>query len=239
MRILVLSDIHSNWEALRAIDEKFDYCLFAGDLVDYGTNPLPCIDWVRKNVSAAVRGNHDHAVAQRVQALGATGFRRLAALTRPLHWEMLDSSRTKFLGRLPVTTHVRIEDFSIQLVHATPRDPMDEYLSADSTAWKQRLVDVDADLVCVGHSHMPFHLDLDGIQVLNPGSVGQPRDGDPRASYAIVEDRQVTLKRVEYDIDAAVQQVRETGVPDWVVELNAAVWRRGGQLTKSEMNEFR
>lgn len=239
MRILVLGDIHANWEALRAIDEDFDYCVFTGDLVDYGTDPLPCIDWVRKHASAAVRGNHDHAVAQRVQAVGTSGFRRLAAATRPLHWEQLDSSRLKFLGRLPVTTHFRTENFSIQLVHATPRDPMDEYLTADPAAWKARLGDVNADFVCVGHSHVPYHLDLGDIQVLNPGSVGQPRDGDPRAAYAIIEDGAVTLHRVEYDIDAAVNQVRSTGVDDWVVNLNEAIWRTGGQLSREQMDKIR
>lgn len=238
MRILVLSDIHSNWEALRAIDEKFDYCLFTGDLVDYGTDPLPCIDWIRRHTNAAVRGNHDHAVAQRVRAGGLQGFRRLAGITRPLHWKLLDSSRAKFLGRLPVTTHIRIADFAIQLVHATPRDPMDEYLGADPQIWQQRVAKLDADLVCVGHSHVPFHLQLDGVQVLNPGSVGQPRDGDPRAAYAIIEDGCVTLHRIEYDIDAAVRQVRSTGVPEWVVRLNDAVWRAGGNLTKEQMDQF-
>ncbi len=238
MRILVLGDIHSNWAALSAIDEKFDYCVFTGDLVDYGTDPLPCVEWIRRHASAAVRGNHDHAVAQRVPAVGATGFRRLARVTRPMHWEQLSPKQLKFLGRLPVTTHFRVDDISLLLVHATPRDPMDEYLSADPVSWKQRLADVDADIVCVGHSHIPFHLDLDGIQVLNPGSVGQPRDGDPRASYAIIEDGKVSLHRIEYDIEAAINQVKSIGVDDWVVELNAAIWRMGGKLTKEQMDQF-
>lgn len=239
MRILVLGDIHSNWAALQAIEEEFEHCVFTGDLVDYGTDPLPCIDWIRRNTDAAVRGNHDHAIAQHVQPLGNTGFRRLAAATRPLHWACLDSRRLKFLARLPITTHFRVDDYTIQLVHATPRDPMDEYLGADLLAWQQRLHDVQAEIVCVGHSHVPFHLDLGRIQVLNPGSVGQPRDGDPRASYAIIEDGNVSLHRVSYDIDSAVEQVRSTGVKDWVVRLNEAVWRSGGRMTKDQMDEYR
>lgn len=241
MRCLILGDIHANWIALEAIatvEDAFDFCLFTGDLVDYGTDPLPCIDWVRRNARAAVRGNHDHAVAQRVPATGTTGFRRLAAATRPLHWELLDSSRMKFLGRLPVTTHFRVNQLSIQLVHATPRDPLDEYLHADPHGWRQRLVGSTADIVCVGHSHIPFHLELDGIQVLNPGSVGQPRDGDPRAAYAVLEDQQISLRRVEYDIDAAVAQIRSTSLPGWVADLNEAVWRTGGQLTKEQMDLY-
>ena len=84
VRILLIADIHSNWPALRAIQESFDVCLFLGDLVDYGPDPVPCIDWVRQNVQASVRGNHDHAVAQRILPKGNSGFRKLAVATRPL-----------------------------------------------------------------------------------------------------------------------------------------------------------
>ena len=91
MKILVLADIHANWPALAAIaaKETFDACLFAGDLVDYGTDPVPCVEWIREHARAAVRGNHDHAVAQKVSARGGTGFRQLAAITRPLQWAVL------------------------------------------------------------------------------------------------------------------------------------------------------
>jgi putative phosphoesterase len=236
MRILVISDVHSNWTALQAIDQDFDRCLFIGDLVDYGTDPLPCIEWVRRHADATVRGNHDHAVAQRVPATGTTGFRRLAAATRPLHWERLDSRILKYLGRLPVTAHYRADDRNFLLVHATPRDPMDEYLTANADAWRQRLQGITADFVLVGHTHVPFHLDLEGMQVVNPGSVGQPRDGDPRASYAIIEDGEVSFHRVSYDIDACLEQMRSTGVDEWAVRLSEAVLTTGGRLTRDEMD---
>lgn len=239
MRILVLGDIHSNWEALRAIDEEFDHCLFTGDLVEYGTDPLPCLDWIRKHRAIAVRGNHDHALAQGVHTKSSTGFRRLAAVTRELHRQQLSRQQLKFLGRLPVTTRFRMHDTLIQLVHATPRDPMDEYLGNDPITWQQRTEHLDADFLCVGHSHIPFHITLEnGVQILNPGSVGQPRDGDPRAAYAMIIDGEVSLRRVEYDIDAAIAQVRACNLPNWVAELNAAVWRSGGQLTKEELDRF-
>ncbi|WP_437203885.1 metallophosphoesterase family protein [Planctomicrobium sp. SH664] len=236
MRTLVVADIHSNWAALRSIQEEFDRCIVLGDIVDYGTHPLPCIDWVRRHADATVRGNHDHAVAQRVVATGSSGFRRLAAAARPLHWDLIDPQRTKFLARLPVTAHFRADQWNMLLVHATPRDPMDEYLGEDAQAWRQRLEGAQADFVCVGHSHMPFHLNLGNVQVLNPGSVGQPRDGDPRAAYAIIEDGQVTLKRVEYDIDECLAQMREAGMADWAVRLSELVLRRGGNLTREEMD---
>ena len=230
MRILVLADIHSNWPALAAIQEPFDACLFAGDLVDYATDPCPCVDWIRRHADAAVRGNHDHAVAQRVPARGGSGFRRLAAATRPLHWEVLDRSSMKYLARLPVTERITLDGLSFYLVHGTPRDPLDEYLLGDAAAWQNRLEQVEADFVCVGHTHVPFHQDLGRVQVLNPGSVGQPRDGDPRCSYAIIEDGTVHLRRVEYDIDATLEQMRASGLDDPTLELAATVLRTGGRL---------
>jgi putative phosphoesterase len=230
MKILVLADIHANWTALAAIRETFDACLFVGDLVDYGTDPLPCIDWVRKHSTAAVRGNHDHAVAQRVPVRGGNGLRTLTAATRPIHWDLLSSGQTRYLARLPVTKHLTVGEQRFFLVHGTPRDPLDEYLAADPEAWAARLGDVDADFVCVGHTHVPFHLELDRLQVLNPGSVGQPRDGDPRCSYAIIEDGNVEIRRVEYDIDAAVDQMKQAGLDGPALELAESMLRTGGSL---------
>jgi len=238
MRILVVADIHSNWPALQAIPLDFDRCVVLGDIVDYGTDPVPCIDWVRRHAAAGVRGNHDHAVAQRVPAVGLSGYRRLAAVSRPLHWKLLDPARMKFLARLPVTTYFREGGMDLYLIHATPRDPMDEYLTNDKEAWRQRLDQVDARFVCVGHSHIPFHLDLGEIHVVNPGSVGQPRDGNWQASYAIIEDGQVSLHRVEYDLEATLRQMQSTGIPDWALQLSEAVLRNGGNLTREQMNQF-
>ncbi len=238
MRILLIADIHSNWPALQAIDETFDACLMLGDLVDYGTDPVPCLDWSRRFATAAIRGNHDHAVAQRIMARQGGGFRRLAAATRPLHWDVVDPQRMRYLSRLPVTYHLMLGEHRFYLVHATPRDPMDEYLTTDRDAWQARLKGIEADFVCVGHSHQPFHLELDSLQIVNPGSVGQPRDGDWRAAYVIIEDGKVEFKRVEYDIDATIQQMKECHLPEWVVALNDAILRSGGRLTREEMDAF-
>lgn len=234
MKILVLADIHSNWPALAAIRESFDACLFAGDLVDYGTDPNPCVDWIQKHADALIRGNHDHAVAQRVSALGGTGFRELAAATRPMHWEMLGASRMRFLARMPVTRHVAIDDTSFFLVHGTPRDPLDEYLTDDPAAWTERLSGIEAKFVIVGHTHVPFHLNLGRTQVINPGSVGQPRDGDPRCSYAVIEDGRVEHRRVAYDIDATLSQMKRAGLDERALDLAEATLRNGGLQVAKE-----
>ena len=230
MKILVVSDIHSNWPALAAIQETFDACFVLGDVVDYLTDPVPCVDWVREHATYAIRGNLDHAVAQRVPARGGPGFRTLAAAARPVQWDQLGNSRLKYLARLPVTRTAELDGRKYLLVHATPRDPLDEYLLQDTTGRKQRLTSIDADVVCGGHSHVQFQLDAGGIQVLNPGSVGQPRDGDPRCAYAVIEDGRIELRRVEYDIDATLEQMRSVGIEPWVVDLTATVLRTGGRF---------
>ncbi len=230
MKILIVADIHANWPALSAIRESFDECLFLGDLVDYGPNPVPCIEWVKTHATAAVRGNHDHAVAQKIVARGGAGFRQLAAATRPLQWEALAPSHLKYLARLPVTRHLRLGATRFALVHATPRDPMDEYLADDRAGWEARLEGIDADILCVGHSHVQFHLEFDGVQVLNPGSVGQPRDGDPRCAYAVIEGGKIELRRVAYDIDATVAHLRASGINGAVLEMAESALRTGGKL---------
>jgi putative phosphoesterase len=236
MKILVLADIHSNWAALSAIEEEFDACFVLGDIVDYGCDPLPCIDWTHERATAAVRGNHDHAVAQRVTPRGGGGYRRLAAETRPINWELIDSFRTKFLARLPLTLSVTLEGKRYFLVHGSPRDPLDEYLPVEAEAWRARLEGIEADFVCVGHTHIPMDLEVDGRRIINPGSVGQPRDGDPRASYAIIEDGEVSFHRVAYNITAAVEQMRTAGLAEWAVELNEAVPMSGGRLSREDMD---
>lgn len=238
MKILVIADIHSNWPALAAVEESFDACLFVGDLVDYGTDPMPCIQWAQQHVTAGVRGNHDHAVAQRVTARGGNGFRRLAAATRPLHWKLIDENCLRYLARLPVTQHAEIGGQRFFLVHATPRDPMDEYLTDDPDTWSERLRNVEADIICVGHTHVQCQLELSGKHLLNPGSVGQPRDGDPRAAYAIVENGVIHLRRVEYDIGVTLEQMKEAGAAPWAVKLAEEILRTGGALSREQMSRI-
>ncbi len=238
VRILLIADIHSNWPALRAIQESFDACLFVGDLVDYGPDPVPCIDWVRQNVHTSIRGNHDHAVAQRILPKGNTGFRKLAVATRPLHWTLIDPARNKFLARLPITARVQIDGYRFQLLHATPRDPMDEYLGPDVAAWEARVQGIEADFLCVGHTHVPYEIQVGGLRVVNPGSVGQPRDGDPRASYVIIENGQVQFKKVAYDIDETLRLLKKQDVAPWAVELSAAVLQSGGRVTPEEFDRL-
>jgi putative phosphoesterase len=236
MRILVVADIHGNWPALQALDEPHDVCLCLGDLVDYALEPAPCIDWVRKHAHYAVRGNHDHAVAQNVVTSGRTGFRYLSGVTRVLTRQRLKAEDLRFLADLPVTQAVTVDGTRFLLVHATPRDPLDEYAPADADFWSRRLQDVDADVVCVGHTHQPYVLEVGGKLVINPGSVGQPRDGDPRAAYVVIENNRVEIKRAPYPVEETIRIIGESTLPDQAKKMLGEVFRTGRSVSRTEEN---
>ncbi len=188
MRILLVSDIHANRPALEAIREDFNVCLFLGDLVDYCLEPGPCIDWVRANARYCVRGNHDHGAAQKVYVQGLTGFKYLTGVTRPITMSRLSEPHRRFLSEMPLTRLVTLNGKRIFLVHATPRDPLDEFAPADVEFWKRRLEHIDADYVCVGHTHAQYILQVGKTTVINPGSVGLPRDGEPLMPFSRMKD---------------------------------------------------
>lgn len=229
MRLLLVADIHSNWAALRSLHESYDAALFLGDLVEYGVEPAPCIEWVRQHCVHAVRGNHDHGAAHGVVASPAhnQGFKYLTRATRPLSRERLTESDRRFLAELPLTTLVGLDDLRIMLVHATPHDPLDEFAPPDPDFWAKRLQGIDVDVVCVGHTHRPYALQVNNTLVVNPGSIGLQRDGDPRASYAVLDGGSVELKRFEYPIGEAVRAVEATTLPNDVKYLLAHVYHHG------------
>ena len=228
MRILVIADIHANWPALQAVaTEPHDVCLCLGDLVDYALEPGPCVCWVRDKAQLSVRGNHDHGVSQNVIIHGRSGFKYLTGITRPLSRERLGESEMRFLSRLPLTRLATLDNTRFLLVHATPRDPLDEYAPPDAGLWARRLENVDADVICVGHTHQPYVLEVGDKLVINPGSVGQPRDGDPRASCAVIEDFKVEVKRFEYPIEDTVATIHSSPLPDNAKDMLIDVFRTG------------
>ena len=227
MRILVVSDIHANWAALSAITQPFDVCLCLGDLVDYGPDPALCVRWAMTNATYAIRGNHDHGVAQGIPVSGANGFRYLTQVSRPSMWEALGPEERRYLLQLPVTQRATLGGKRYLLVHATPRDPLDEYLLKDPQTWAKRLQNVEADVVCVGHTHIQFNIEVNGVVVLNPGSVGLPRDGDPRAGYAIIDDNKIEMKRIEYPVDQTIARIEAMPWPRRGKEIMGFVLRSG------------
>ena len=233
MRILLLADVHANWPALQALTEPHDVCLCLGDLVDYALEPAPCIRWCRQHARYTIRGNHDHGAAQNVVVSGKSGYKYLAGITRPLTRQRLQEDDFRFLAHLPVTRMLTLDDTRFFLVHATPLDPLDQYGPPDADFWADQLRNVDANVICVGHSHHPFVLEVGNKLVINPGSLGLQRDGDPRACYAVIEGNKVDLKRVEYATEATAKVIEESSLPDGAKAMLIEAFRTGKNLRQT------
>lgn len=227
MRILLIADIHANWAALSALRETYDVCLCLGDLVEYGPQPTEVIDWVRTHAKHCVRGNHDHGTAQNVEVSGQGGFRYLTMATRGPTIEMLSPLDKRYLADLPTMQILTLEKKRYLLVHASPRDPMDEYVPPDAAQWASRIAGLNVDYVCVGHTHFQFQLELERTTVINPGSLGLQRDGTPQGRYAIIENGVVELKRFDYPIEDTIAAVMNSPFDPKAKQMLADVYRTG------------
>src|SRR6266705_4039502 len=230
MRVAVVSDIHSNLHALEAVLAAIDaeapdelWCL--GDLVGYGARPNECCAAVAERADVCLAGNHDLAVRGTIDLAEFGGEAAVAAgWTRGV----LEPEAQALLDRLEPEG----EAHGVALYHGSARDPIWEYVLSDEAALAT-LELADSPLVLVGHSHVALQvvqsgdelaggvapdgkeLELDGVRaLLNPGSVGQPRDGDPRAAYLLLDlaARRARFGRVEYDIERTQADMREQGL---------------------------
>jgi diadenosine tetraphosphatase ApaH/serine/threonine PP2A family protein phosphatase len=235
VRYAILSDIHANLEALRAVlddcRDRADAVICLGDTVGYGADPLPCVELVAERAQAVVAGNHEYAVSG---LLSLTWFNRFARAAAEWTQERLDEPHRAYLAGLPLVHELG----DATLVHASPSQPDEwEYLvTADdgfdafphfATRW-----------CFVGHSHVPgawslgsagpdHHARATSVRsergrryIVNVGSVGQPRDRDPRAAYAVwdVEAGQVDVQRVAYDVATARRKIVEAGLPRFLAD---------------------
>lgn len=244
MRYLILSDIHANWQALEAALEHargaYDRILSCGDLVGYGADPNRVVEWARENLQGIVRGNHDRGCA------GLEDLEWFNTVARgSARWTMsvLSDANLAYLGNLP-RGPLALDGFC--LVHGSPLDE-DEYVLSESDAAGLSGY-LEAPLYFFGHTHhqrgfglaRPAVWNLDRVgereerlalqleeryaYLINPGSVGQPRDRDPRAAYAIYDSsaRLVTLCRAGYDIQGAQAQILKAGLPPLLADRLAA-----------------
>lgn len=213
MRLLLISDIHANMEALRAVLEnvKYDRIFCMGDLVDYGPNPLECIDWIRSNNVPTVRGNHDNAVALHVDCGCGYTYKHLSEATREYTWASIGENDEGFLRRLPLKLDLEVDGIKLMFTHGSPGSFF-EYINPDTPAEKleEYTAGVNADYLIVGHTHKPAILKTSKTIILNPGSVGQPRDRDWRTSCMVfnTNDRTQEVIRLEYDIDTTCKKIR-------------------------------
>lgn len=222
MRLLILSDIHSNLVALERVleeEKSWDMILCLGDVVGYGPDPGECISRMRTLRFRCIAGNHDVAVV-----LGETwGFNPYAAAAVQINRGLLGLEALRWLKGLPERLDLELEGVSIALFHGSPRDPLNEYVFPhEAHAWAEGLLErTQADLLLLGHTHIPYLVEVDRRYLANPGSVGQPRDGDPRASYMLVqiEENSITVshRRVKYDIDEVAERMRRLRLPEFLV----------------------
>jgi diadenosine tetraphosphatase ApaH/serine/threonine PP2A family protein phosphatase len=230
MRVAVISDVHANYHALEAVLTEIDgadleaiWCL--GDTVGYGPRPNECCEVVQARAEPCLVGNHDLVA---LGELAITDFNDEAAAAALWTSDVLTPSARSFLESLKPTARLN----GVDLYHASARDPVWEYVLTEEAA-RGTLELSQAPIVLVGHSHVALALTLDGERIsgglapaggrveldgrwlLNPGSVGQPRDGDPRAAWLLLdlERRFATFHRVAYPIEETQSEMRERGLP--------------------------
>ena len=213
MRFGVISDIHGNLPALEAVCKAMppvDGMLCPGDVVGYNPWPAACVDRVRELGAVTVGGNHDRAVAFD----GGRGFNSMAKAGVEYAREQLGAANMEWLRSLP--TEQFVADGRIHVVHGHPDDPDRYTYSQEFTA---SMLDEGVEILLLGHTHVQDVRRFDDGVVCNPGSVGQPRDGEPTAAFAVVEldEREGTASvethRVGYDIDQVIEAVGEAGLP--------------------------
>ncbi len=239
MRTLIVSDVHSNLTALDAVlaaggaDGTLDGVWCLGDIVGYGPWPLETVRRIRSLDAVCIQGNHDAGAIGRI-SLDTFNY----AAREACRWngEQLDDEARSFLEGLPDT--VAVADFT--LVHGTPRDPLWEYLTGHADA-VQALESVGTRDVLVGHTHYQFAFEADrgaampgpggltvtrdgGRLVVNPGSVGQPRDHDPRAAFAVYDSEADTLslRRAAYDVAETQRAMEQVGLPEPLISRLSA-----------------
>ncbi len=233
MRYLIVTDIHANIDALRAINEPFDKMLVLGDLVDYGAAPEDAIRFVREKNATAISGNHDFAMATGADCRSSPISHALSVATREHFRPLLSAEALGYLRSLPAGLTIETEGTRIYLVHATPREPLFEYLDGNDpeSEWRSAIGDLaeKEGWLFVGHTHKPFIRKIGRLTIVNPGSLGMPIDGDPRACIAIWEDGDIQLKRIAYDVEQAVSRLHNSGLPAEVVDRMARVLRHSGR----------
>jgi len=223
VRIAVVSDIHSNYDALQAVLSSmgdYDALFCLGDLVGYGAQPNEVIAEIRSvEPDAMVMGNHDYAVSTG----DTSGFVRHAV--EAIEWtrRRISPENLRYISSLRSRSDFAAGGVRIALAHGSPRDPLMEYVypSAPEFILRSMLDESGGSVLLLGHTHVPFVQEFGPKLIANPGSVGQPRDGDSRASYAVLDlsaEKRFQICRLGYDVDAAAGKITASGLPKMLAD---------------------
>ncbi len=224
MKLAIIADIHSNLEALNAVLDQVQMLgikniVCAGDIVGYGANPNECCNLIKKLNIPCTMGNHDINAVNLQNLDWYNGFARAA-----LKWtnKQLTTENKDFLAKLPKMNSIKIEDKTLLIVHGSLDDPLYDYVKPDSS--DARLLDFiirsKSNILIMGHTHLPMSRKIEHGTIINPGAIGQPRDNNPKASYAILDStlNRVTINRVKYDIETASKKIISAGLPRYLAE---------------------
>jgi len=215
--LAIISDIHSNLPALEVVLEQIakegvDQIICAGDIVGYGPFPNEVIERLKKIEITSIQGNHDRAVLSHDSS-------NMNIQAQDAVWWTIENLKQEghdYLARLSARKSFDWNGLSIAIFHGSPRND-DEYIPEEG-ADEELLELAKSDFLVLGHTHVPFVRSLDKGTIVNPGSIGQPRDGDPRASMTIYDHRlrRFEVKRLAYDIDAVAEVMRSSGLPSFL-----------------------
>jgi len=227
MKIAIVSDIHGNFHALSALPESYDELWVLGDLVNYGPDPAAVVDFVKSEAVLVVRGNHDHSIGFRQDPQCSVRFREMAEATRQYTDSVLNFGQKHFLRHLPLYLETKRGNTRFYICHAIPSDPLFGYCEADSSRWVAEVESVDADVILVGHTHVPALRTIGLCIVVNPGSLGQPKTGSPEARYALWEDGKFELKSYPYSFASTASKIQTLPIDARVRDELSSILRTG------------
>jgi predicted phosphodiesterase len=213
VRALVIADVHGNYAALQAVlADPHDVLICLGDMVGYGPEPGACVQRIMDEADLVLRGNHDHSLATGAGPRCPPSFQWLAEATANIGMNQLSGPERRALAELPLRSSTCLDLCPFHLVHATPTDPMYGHLEPTSDRWSREVLEIGPEVLVVGHSHLQFRHHVGGRTIISPGSVGQPRHGDSRAAYMVIEDGNFMFCRVAYDVERTVAALRHSRI---------------------------
>jgi putative phosphoesterase len=239
MKIVIASDLHANLEALAVLPRDRDQLWILGDLVNYGPNPVEVVDFVRRNASLVVRGNHDHAIGFREDPGCHGRFRELAEATAEYTQEQLRAEDREYLRSLPLQIEVDVEGTRFHLCHAVPSDPLFGYVPPQAEErWMQECSHLSSHVLLVGHTHLAFVEQFGNCLVVNPGSLGLPDNRSALASYVVWENGRTSSCWTAYRFDITTRKTESMPVTE-DVRADLATLLSGGELPARELKQMR